>query len=230
MMQTITLNDGSGVVYMQDEELRNIDSPEFCVYYVRADDVKTICRLREQNYMFADRLMKIEINLSDWNPSYYIPDKCRFQCEILETWSIEKFYELAKDEFQTDRRFAVSMGLPDERRKKELLYQYICQLQEEQYRATVCFKEHELAGFNLWKIQDDAGTVLLGAVSRKLRGGASICLYEAALLAMKEKGAVKLSNRISTSNLAAVKLHMALGKDKKQLKITGFEDQYIKSS
>ena len=53
MMQTITLNDGSGVVYMQDEELRNIDSPEFCVYYVRADDVKTICRLREQNYMFA---------------------------------------------------------------------------------------------------------------------------------------------------------------------------------
>lgn len=228
MVEIIRLNDGTNISFVENEapDIENVS--DFCVHYVKTECADTIAELRKQGYIFADRLMKIEITLADWEPYYYREGGNSLLYKISGSWSEEDIYELVKDDFGEDRRFAVSIQHPDERRKRELLHRYIRKLKDSDYQISLCYKGSELVGFNLWKISDNVGSILLGASTKKFRNGGVIYLYELTLLTMKKMGALKLSNRVSTSNLAAVKLHAALGRNKKTMKITGFEDQYIK--
>lgn len=229
-MNELCLSDKIRIIYIENGKIPETISRGYCVYYVKTDDGETISELRKKDYVFADRLMAVEIALSGWEPIYYDPSKqkgIRYEC--IKDWSVESIYELTKGDFTTDRRFAVSMQTDNAALREEILYNYIYMLRESGFMASLCYKESALVGFNLWNIHDNnIGTILLGVVESKVRTFIAPALYEFTLYTMKHMGVNKLSNRVSTCNVSAIRLHMALGRNINQFKITGFEDQYIK--
>lgn len=229
-MKELCLSDGTRVIYVEGEAIPERSLRGYCVYYVNANDREIIDELIRRDYLFADRLMEVEIMLSDWEPKYYKPSKQgHISYELSSDWTVEAIYELAKGEFSADRRFAVNMKMRDASLENEILCRYIHMLKEDGFKACLCHKEGVLLGFNLWNIHNNhAGTILLGMVEPEMRNLLAVSLYEYTLYTMQQMGVNKLSNRVSTCNVSAVRLHMALGRDIRRLRVTGFEDQYIK--
>lgn len=229
-MNELCLSDGTRIIYRENEKIPEVIFGEYCVYYVKADDMETISELRERGYVFADRMMAVEIMMENWEPIYYKPSKqgsVKYEC--LQDWSVESIYEIAKGNFTTDRRFAVNMKTDNDALRDEILYNYIQMLRGDRFRACLCYKKDTLIGFTLWNIHDDnIATILLGLVEAKNSNFIAPSLYEFTLCTMKHMGIKKLSNRVSTCNVSAVRLHMALGRNINNFKITGFVDQYIK--
>lgn len=88
-----------------------------------------------------------------------------------------------------------------------------------------CFYNGNLAGFTVVKkLDQNSCENVLGAVDPLYQSrGVAIGLYAYMLRELKEKGYEKLYGRISTTNVASINLHIALG-----VKYSRPEDEYVK--
>lgn len=185
--------------------------------------------LLRSGWYFADRIIYTAINLTKWEMRMPMESRGKYCYIVTDNWNAEEIYLTASEFFQKDCRFAVDRDKSDETLKNRLLAQYIYRRRREGYLATCCYAEYELAGFNLWRIREGKGRIVLGAVQKKYQHtGIAVYLYGRTLFAMKENGADTLADRISTANTASLNLHTRLAQGA-GIRFTKAEDWYIKS-
>lgn len=186
-------------------------------------------KLLQDGWYFADRILYTAINLTGLE--IHLPGESRgkYRYVVTDSWDQEQIYCIASGFFQKDCRFAIDRDKADETLKNRLLAQYLRRKAAEGCLATCCYAGHELAGFNLWSIQEQKGRVVLGAVQKKYQNtGLAVYLYNRTICAMQEKEADTLADRISAANTASLNLHTRLAQ-KSGIRFTKAEDWYVKS-
>lgn len=208
MVYQTTLRSGEKVIYYMGELPDTISEVEdYSIACIPTENAAAIKKLTGKGFAFFDRSISLEIPLKNFRSPLSPGRKFRFS--VTENWRPEEIYEVAKDTFENDCRFALDPGNAE--LKNELLYGFIADLKQKSVMAACFYQEQNLEGFNLWNISAGKGRVLLGAVSPQYRGsGVAVPLYSYTVEAMKKSGANTLRNGASTSNAASLNLHAML--------------------
>ncbi|MCH5265255.1 MAG: GNAT family N-acetyltransferase [Lachnospiraceae bacterium] len=171
---------------------------------------------KEQGYLLADRLQKIEIPLQ--RSAVDFAEKIRM--EILLTGEYrETICQIAEECFPDDTRFVVTFSRNEERRKTKIR-QYIMDCEQ----WFICRYKEEIAGFIIPRIESEREvSVYLAAVRPEYRiSGAALSLYSYVAQYYKEKGYKKLTGEISSRNVEVANIYISLGG-----RFVGAEDIYL---
>ena len=228
-MNRIRLKDGKTVGYYYKRNIEEDNSEEdYAIFIVDSDAKEKGQKLAERGFCFADRSLRIEMPIKNWNGKMKAGKKQKFI--ISEDWNPKEIYQIAKHEFTRDCRFAVDIGIWNQEVKNELLYNFIARLREKKYMATCCYIENKLEGFNLWSLEENTGTILLGAVTERYEGtGIAMYMYSSTLQWMKNHAGEFLLNNVFSSNLQSINFHIALSSwGEVRMKIKEYKDWYVK--
>lgn len=193
------------------------------------DNVWGGVKLLQSGWYFADRILYTAISLTKWEMRMPTESRGKYHYAVTDDWDVEEIYHIASGFFQKECRFAMDREKADETLKNRLLAQYLRQRREDGYLATCCYAGCELVGFNLWRLLEGKGRIVLGAVQKNYQQtGLAVYLYGRTIRAMREGGADTLADRISTANMASLNLHTRLAQGG-GIRFTKAEDWYVKS-
>ena len=175
----------------------NADIPKFELY--------------QNGFVFAERSLNTEIPISSYVPQ--IKNGNKFDYTVSKNWNPDNLYNISKPFFNDDCRFAVDIEKENKELKNELLYSYLISLKRQSRMATLCICSDEIIGFNIWDKDENTknGRVLLGSMSDRYKGtGIALYLYLYTVQYMKECGITALSDKIFSSNISSLNLHIIL--------------------
>lgn len=168
-------------------------------------DPLNILQMERMGFCFGDRTIGTVINL----------ERSIFDCERFIRFEIhednsckERILEIAKESFDTDRRFHVRPKL-DSGVAGEVLESWVDDLT----CTYVCEHKNRVVGFlDVEQTSPDSLFIHLAAVEPKYRAvGAAMSLYAYAFKKAKECGVKKLMGRVSTRNAPALNLYAMMG-------------------
>lgn len=199
-------------------------------YFIRPDsnyvivnaspvDVVRITDLEQKGFSFHDRKILCRIALTKLNPRYM--GLIRADVKMDKNFTTE-IYSLANKAFITDRRFHLDKVFNQELAERVII-NYIDKFGKEEF-VFKCYHKNRLIGFTIVKpYNDEECENILGAVDPEYQGkGAAINLYAYMVKALAESGYKMLYGNISTTNIASINLHIALGGS-----FIKAEDEYI---
>lgn len=207
--------------YALNDEIRDVTTEcDFLLAKTSPDDIERIVGLEQKGFIFHNRTILGEINLS--SVSETLIRMIRADVRTDKEFSMN-LYELARKAFATDRRFHLTKQF-DQNLANKIIEGYIRALSTEDVMLFKCFHKEKLTGFTIVKRLDDiACENMLGAVNPLYQSrGVAINLYSYMLKVLRDEGYMKLYGRISTTNVASINLHIALG-----AKYSLPEDDYI---
>ena len=199
------LKDGKTVGYYFNDIPQNV-TENYISAAVPSDNVSASKELFKRGFRFADRSLMMEFPIKDLSS----PMRCgkKYSLSVTKDWSPEELYVIANDSFDSDHRFVFDN---DKTVKEQLLCGFIKDLKEQHLWATLMYHDDSLIGFNLWRINNGNGRIMLGAVSAAHKGtGIAVPLYSHTLDAMARNGADQLREFISSSNISSLNLHLLL--------------------
>ena len=208
-MYTTVLHDGRTVGYYIDTLPSKGEEQDYMSVTVQAEDKDSAQKLFHRGFRFADRSILMEIQLRYFKST--LTQGRKFDLSIKSNWEPEDIYVVACECFENDCRFALDWEQRDTELKNALLLRYINDRKNKGDVATCLYREGKLEGFNLWKIQENKGRIMLGAVSRSYKNtGIGFSMYSYTLCAMRETGINMFSEYIASSNLTSLNLHAML--------------------
>lgn len=206
-------------------ELNNMpkDMPkdiDYILAKVEPDNVEKIMKLKKLGFCFHNRTILGEINLDTMDERLLRMVRGDMRIDTIYT---EELYELAKKTFVRDRRFHLDIKW-DQVLANKVLKGYLNRFSHDDTMLFKCFHNGKTVGFTVVKKLDETLCEnVLGAVDPLYQNrGVAIGLYSYMLKELKRKGYKKLYGRISTTNMASINLHIALG-----AKYSMPEDEYI---
>lgn len=173
------------------------------------EDVGRIKELEERGFCFHNRTVLGEIPLSVLNEKQLR----MIRADVREEGNITPdLYELARRCFPRDRRFHLKKDF-DQGLADKILKGYMDELSGERLRVYKCFHKSRLTGFTIVKnLENQNCENVLGAVDPEYQNrGAALNLYLYMMKCLRDNGMEKLYGRISTTNMASINLHIALG-------------------
>lgn len=179
-------------------------------------DLGQIPTRREQGYLLADRLQKIEIPLQ--RNAVDFAKLMRMDVSLTDEHR-DTICQIAEECFIDDTRFTVTFSRNEELRKKRIR-QYIMDCEQ----WFICRYKEEIAGFIIPRIAGEKEvSVYLAAVRPEYRiSGAALSLYSYVAQHYKEKGYKKMTGEISSRNVEVANIYISLGG-----RFTGAEDVYL---
>lgn len=231
-MDTVTTGDGKIVTYCThvSEIKPAMDMSDFVILSGEgAGSLENGISLEEMGFVHADcsvnmlcRIVVPEDRETAEDEKNRDGSKNRFL--LSKDWDPEDIFNIAKEHFDNDFRFALD---DDKGRKCELIRYYIGKLKKEGAFASLLYRNKELAGFNLWKRDENGlGRIYLSAVKSGIKNvGIAVFLYEFTLKAMAEEGIKQISEWVSVRNLPSLNLHNKLFGG--NYKFNGYSDKWI---
>ena len=185
-------------------ETNNIEEIQQCdiVKVVLPSSVDNENLMKEKGFTFADRTIQTSIQVSKLDLNF---DKLiRLPVEETTDYKTE-IEEIALKSFPYDRRFHLRLNYDDEDLFKEIIKEWVSDLD----KVLVAKYKDTVVGFlALKQTEQDTLFVHFAAVDEKYRlTGAAMSLYSRAVQIAKEKGYKKLDGRISTKNTAVMNLY-----------------------
>ncbi len=222
MMRTLKCKSFE-IGYLEEKEVHCVDAGQLEFTIAKADYLNTdrIKELRTSGYRFHDRILRAEIDVRK-EMALDQERLIRFPVVVDSEYS-EDVFQLACEAYKTDRRFHLKEGY-DQELADEVIRSYIFECKKENMEIVRCIKDDITLGIIIFK-DNGNGTAdnVLGAVRSNLQGKmAAYGLYMQTLMLMKERGFVKYYGDISSSNIASLNLHIALG-----AKMVAVSDEYI---
>lgn len=195
----------------EDILLPKTERKRFCIAKSDYDDIKRIQLLKKKGYRFLDRILRMEIATQGeclWEEKKRLiqfPAKCM---EIID----DSVYEIACAAYDKDRRFHLQEEYKQEQ-ANAVIKAYIEECKRNSMPAITCSYNESILGVTVLKDNMD-GTMdnILGAVKPGLQGKmAAYGLYIQTLMWMKGQGCKRYYGNVSSSNIASLNLHIALG-------------------
>ena len=239
-MYRVKLKNDQIVNYLFDRDIFSWDQNGVSYAYLKVSSGSEEEEIRQKSldkgFSFADRVMVMDC-AADFKA---FKGGSRLSFDWSKDWDRKAVFDIAKKDFVTDRRFSVHLrtmdeGVDQERfleeglsMKDELLYWFIGMLQDDGLSGSFLRLNGTMIGFNLWKIEEGKGRIMLGYVEPKYRSMYAAMLYTSTIRTMREEGALSLREKVSTSNIASFNLHLGLiMRAGGRVKITGYEDVYL---
>ncbi len=184
------------------------------------EDVARVQALRKREFVFHNRTVLGTVSLKALSGPLF--ERARSQVEV-DTRVDQAVYGLAYTAFPKDRRFHLKADF-DQDFANAVLKSYIDHYSQQDVLVFRSMYKDELAGFTIVQLKEGGACEnVLGAVSPLYQGrGIAIGLYTGMLKHLQNLGMKELSGRISTTNMASINLHIALG-----AKYSHPEDDYI---
>lgn len=168
-------------------------------------DARFVSEMAKKGFCLGDRTIGATINLakSAFDYNRFI----RFDIRKADG-NTERIYEIACECFEQDRRFHVRPEL-DSKLASLILEQWVKELG----CVYLCWHKDHIVGFlDVECCGDNSQFVHLAAVEPKYQAaGAAMSLYAYAFKVAKENGLKKLMGRVSTRNVSALNLYVAIG-------------------
>lgn len=180
---------------------------------ISSEETEMARRILREGYSYIERGIVMEIPINSFQPA--VRSGKKFAFSVVEDWQPEEVFNVAKESFETDYRFAFGSEQENKELKNDLLHSFITELMFGGITtiATYLCQEGRLEGFNIWNVGEGTGQILLGAVSSKYRNsGIALPLYSYTVEAMKERGANTLRNVVASSNRPSLNLHAILAR------------------